>query len=96
MQGRAPHHFMQYVYILRSKRDGKLYIGCTSDLRRRFGEHQKGQNVSTKYRAPFALVYYEAYAAREDALLREQKLKKFKNSYKHLSKRISKSLENSA
>ena len=73
-----------------------MYIGCTNDLRRRFKEHQKGKNTSTEHRKPFTLVYYEAYAAREDALLRERKLKGFKNSYKHLSKRISKSLENSA
>ncbi len=73
-----------------------MYIGCTNDLRRRFKEHQEGRNVSTEHRGPFALVYYEAYAAKEDAFLRERKLKGFKNSYKHLSKRILNSLENNA
>ncbi|MEK7518008.1 MAG: GIY-YIG nuclease family protein [Patescibacteria group bacterium] len=30
---------MYYVYVLRSLKDGKLYIGSTSDLKRRCKEH---------------------------------------------------------
>lgn len=77
---------MFYVYVLKSQKDGKLYIGYTSDLKRRFSEHNKGQSLSTKNRTPLILVYYESYCSSYDARIREAKLKKFKNSYKELKK----------
>lgn len=83
---------MFYVYILKSKKDGKLYIGFTSNLRRRFKEHNMGLEKSTKHRIPFILVYYEAYISKKDAEERERKLKHFKNSYSELKKRIADSL----
>lgn len=59
---------MWYVYILRSRRDGKLYFGSTNDLRRRLAEHSRGQTESTAGRGPFEL---EAYiAVREEATAR--------------------------
>lgn len=84
---------MHYVYILKSKVDDKLYIGKTNDLRRRFEEHNRGDNISTKYRKPFELIYYEAYKSNKDASNRELKLKAFKNSYSELKKRIFNSLD---
>lgn len=60
-----------YVYILQSIKDRKLYVGCTNDLRRRLKEHNEKQSCSTKSRAPFELVYYEAYRNRKDAEKRE-------------------------
>lgn len=83
---------MHYVYILKSQKDEHLYIGVTNNLRRRFGEHNNGENMSTKHRAPFTLVYYEAYRHKGDTAERELKLKQFKNSYSELKKRITKSL----
>lgn len=83
---------MFYVYILKSDKDGKLYVGLTNDLRRRFKEHNTGQNKSTKSRRPFKLAYYEAYLDFKDAEIRETKLKQFKNSYTELKKRIHHSL----
>lgn len=79
---------MHYVYVLKSLKDDKSYIGQTSDLKRRFAEHQNGDSVSTKNRKPFVLVYYEAYRAKADAVLRERKLKQFKNTYKRLMERL--------
>lgn len=66
---------MYYVYILRSERDGKLYIGMTTDLRRRFSEHNAGAVTSTKPRRPFTLIYYEAHRSRGDAERRERYFK---------------------
>ncbi|MFH0908474.1 MAG: GIY-YIG nuclease family protein [bacterium] len=66
---------MYYVYVLYSEKDAGLYIGFTTDLQRRFGEHQEGASRSTAYRRPLVLVYYEAYAMREDAEGRERFLK---------------------
>ncbi|MEK7503367.1 MAG: GIY-YIG nuclease family protein [Patescibacteria group bacterium] len=84
---------MYHVYVIQSKKDQKLYIGFTNDLRRRLSEHNQGLNKSTKYRAPFKLIYYETYASIKDAMIREKKLKGFKNSYVELKKRIINSLK---
>lgn len=69
---------MIYVYILRSQADTKLYIGYTTDLRKRFREHQKGNVPSTKPRRPFELIFYEAYNNRKDAKRREKYFKTHK------------------
>jgi len=79
---------MFYVYLLKSKKDNQYYIGFTEDLRRRFLEHNSGNNLSTKHRIPFELVYYEAYPNKKSALIRERRLKQFKNAYRELLKRI--------
>jgi len=84
---------MYYVYLLKSKKDNKLYIGLTNNLTRRLTEHNQGLNKSTKYRRPLSLIYYEAYVLLKDAQIREEKLKKFKNSYAELKKRIINSLQ---
>jgi putative endonuclease len=39
---------MFYIYILQSLKDSKLYIGYTSNLKRRLKEHKTGGSVSTK------------------------------------------------
>lgn len=52
---------MLYVYVLRSKKDGKLYIGKTRDLRKRLEKHSKGDVPSTKTIRPLELIYYEAF-----------------------------------
>ena len=83
---------MYYIYLLKSSKDGKLYIGLTNYLKRRILEHNRGLSKSTNYRRPFKLVYYEAYASEKDAKQREKMLKKFSGSYNHLKKRAKNSL----
>ena len=76
-----------YIYVLQSKKDDKLYIGFTSDLRSRLEEHNKGNVGSTQYRRPLELIYYEAYKNRDIAQKRERQLKKGK-SHMGLKKRL--------
>jgi len=66
---------MFYVYVLKSGKDDNFYIGFTRDLRRRIGEHDNGDSVSTKFRRPFTLIYYEACLNQKDAMHREKYLK---------------------
>jgi putative endonuclease len=66
---------MQYVYILRSQSTNNFYTGSTSDLRKRFMQHQTNKVTSTKNRGPFELVYYEACINKLDAFAREKYLK---------------------
>jgi len=84
---------MFYVYVLKSEKDGSIYIGYTNDLRRRLKEHNDLKNKSTKFRAPFKIVYYEAYQSKSDAKYREGNLKRFAQAYSQLRKRIKSSLE---
>ncbi len=66
---------MFYTYILKSKKDGKMYTGYTDDLRKRFKEHNLGKSLHTKSRGPFELIYYEACTEQKDARSRELYLK---------------------
>jgi putative endonuclease len=66
---------MQYVYVLQSKKDKDLYIGCTKNLKERLILHNAKKVASTKRRAPFFLIYYEAYIDAKDAYNRERYLK---------------------
>jgi len=66
---------MHYVYVLRSISDHGLYIGYSSDLRRRIAQHKGKAALATSYRGPWKLIYYEAYLEQADALGREKCLK---------------------
>jgi len=66
---------MYYVYVLRSLKDGNFYVGYTHDLRKRVSQHNAGEVISTKWRVPFSLIYYEACRNKTDALHREIYLK---------------------
>lgn len=66
---------MFYVYILLSLKDNKLYIGFSSNLKRRIKEHKRGGSKSTKCRLPFKLIYYEAHISEKDARRRERYFK---------------------
>ena len=66
---------MYFVYILRSKKDNKNYTGFTTNLKKRVAEHNEGQVVSTKYRRPLELIYFEGCLDARDARRRETYLK---------------------
>jgi putative endonuclease len=85
-RGGQHNNTMWSVYILRSIKDNGLYIGCTSNLRRRINTHNNGENKSTKHRAPFELCYIERYASRVQAFAREKEIKSYKggNALKRL------------
>ena len=83
---------MFYVYVLKSKKDGKAHIGYTNDLKRRLNEHNNLESKSTKNRAPFELIYYESYKSKSDAKYRETNLKRFAQAFSQLQRRIKNSL----
>lgn len=66
---------MYYVYVIQSLKDRKFYTGFTNNIKRRLKEHNWKTEISTKHRAPFRLIYYEACFAKEDAVAREKYLK---------------------
>ncbi len=77
---------MYHVYILKSKKDNKFYIGSTSDVAARLNYHNSGRQRSTRHRIPFSIVYEEAFNCKSEALKREKQIKSYKggNAFKKL------------
>jgi putative endonuclease len=54
---------MHYVYLLQSETaDDQRYVGTTSDLKRRFLEHNARKSPHTSKYAPWRLVTYIAFS----------------------------------
>lgn len=64
-----------YTYVLKSEKDGKLYVGWTDDIHNRINQHNKGRVEATKARRPLTLVYVEACLSKEKAIKREKYFK---------------------
>jgi putative endonuclease len=71
------------VYILASKRNGTLYVGVTSDLPRRWWEHQTGMpgSFTSRYEVK-RLVWYEEFLWMIDAIAREKAIKNWPRRWK--------------
>jgi putative endonuclease len=67
-----------FVYVLRSQKDNRHYIGSTSDIKKRLAFHNAGLQRSTKARIPFILIYQEEIATKQEALKRERYIKSLK------------------
>ena len=73
---------MWEVYILRCS-TGELYTGCTVDLKRRVGQHNRGVGSKfTRARRPVVLVYRERCENRSSALRREVQIKRMSRAGK--------------
>jgi len=64
------------VYIVAKERNGTLYTGVTSDLRKRASEHRSvtGPGFSARYGCKF-LVWFELHGSMETAIMREKQIK---------------------
>jgi putative endonuclease len=72
-----------YVYLLASGRNGTLYIGATSDLPKRIGQHREGVvDGFTKRYGVHRLVHVETFDDIQDAIARERQLKKWSREWK--------------
>ncbi len=66
---------MYFVYILLCK-DGSLYTGITTDIKRRFAEHESGTGGRyTRAKGVRKIVYKEQRMNRSAALKREAEIK---------------------
>ncbi len=66
------------VYILQNNRNGRYYIGHTSDLGRRLKEHNSGKVKATRHLAPWELRVFIKCENPTEARMAEYKLKKYK------------------
>jgi len=65
------------VYIMTNKRNGTLYTGVTSDLKRRVWEHKNNfysDSFTAKYKC-YILIYYQAFNRIEEAIFEEKRIK---------------------
>ncbi|OGK11321.1 hypothetical protein A2954_06005 [Candidatus Roizmanbacteria bacterium RIFCSPLOWO2_01_FULL_37_12] len=67
---------MFFVYLLKSFKSGKSYVGFTEkDVEVRLKEHNQGSNKFSDTNRPFKLIYFESFHCKLDALHREKFLK---------------------
>ena len=73
---------MHYTYLLRCA-DGTLYGGYTTDLQKRLEAHNSGKGAKyTRARLPVALVWWEEYPTKEEAMAREYAVKHLSRAQK--------------
>jgi putative endonuclease len=73
-----------HIYLIRC-RDGSLYTGITTDVDRRFAEHQGHGDTGAKYlrgRGPLVLVFQKKLGSRSLALGVESRIKKLSKAGK--------------
>ncbi len=73
-----------HLYLVRCH-DGNLYTGITTNVARRFAEHQENKGAGAKYllgRGPLLLVFQEKLGSRSLALRVESKVKKLSKARK--------------
>ena len=70
---------MYYVYILKSQKTGRYYVGATENIENRLKEHNNGKSKSTRPFAPYEMVYQEICQSLCDARKREKYIKSKKS-----------------
>lgn len=71
------------VYIIANRRYGMIYVGVTSTLWNRIGDHKNGNFDSfSKEHGLYLLVWYEHHPTMLSAIHREKRLKKWRRSWK--------------
>jgi len=85
---------MWYYFILQSRQSPSyFYRGTTDDLHAEVMQHSRGEVAATAARAPFKLVYYEAYITERAAKLREMSVRSSHHVLKPLMRRVEESMD---
>lgn len=64
-----------FVYVLRSEKTGRRYVGSTKDVEMRLGRHNAGHSKATRSGVPWRVIHTESFATRAEAVRREMFLK---------------------
>ncbi|MFA7662330.1 MAG: GIY-YIG nuclease family protein [Patescibacteria group bacterium] len=79
LRGEVESNNMYFVYILKSEKTARHYIGCTNNLERRLFEHNNGTGcLTTKIGRPWQLVCYRNFLEKEEAYAHEKLVKSYK------------------
>lgn len=60
------------VYVLKSEKAQKSYVGSTNDVERRLSEHNAGYHSYTKRYKPWKVIYTEEYSTENETREREK------------------------
>lgn len=68
---------MFFVYAIYNHTANKLYIGQTSNLKKRISSHNSkyGNHFTAKFKGEWVLIYNESLPTRSEAIKREKQLK---------------------
>ncbi len=74
-----------YVYIVANRRNGAIYVGSTDNISERVYQHKTKAfpGFTARYGCD-QLVWYETHETRENAFLRERRIKDWRRSWKIL------------
>jgi len=67
-----------FVYILKNK-EGRLYIGQTTNLEERINRHNRNRVFSTKNKGPWKIIWTREFNSKSEAMKYENYLKSLKN-----------------
>ena len=70
-----PHYVYAQVSVIPNKKGMWVYSGSTSNIEKRFEEHESGKTKSTKGYRPLKMVHIGKFSSREEAYERELFLK---------------------
>ncbi len=83
--GRSPMPCFVYILGSEGKNGHHTYVGWTTDLERRLGQHNSGAGARSTRGRTWALLYAERYDTRSEAMSREWHLKRDRGFRKRLS-----------
>jgi putative endonuclease len=63
---------MFYVYVLKSDKTGRRYVGCCEDFEDRLRRHNNGESKATKHGIPWTVLGVEEFPTRAAALGKER------------------------
>jgi putative endonuclease len=66
---------LYHLYVLRSEKTGRRYVGSCQDLNDRLGRHNRGESTATRHGVPWKLLRTEQFASRSEAMRRERYFK---------------------
>lgn len=84
LPAQAGAHSMFTVYVIRSKNNNWTYVGLTSNLEDRLKRHNGKREKTTRYYAPFELIFCKEFKSRIEARDFEKFLKIRSNKEKLL------------
>jgi len=66
---------MFFVYVLRSEKTKRYYVGSTENLENRLEEHNSGETKSIRNGIPWQLIHTEQFETRGEAIKKEKQIK---------------------
>ncbi len=63
---------MFYVYVLRSSKTGRRYVGSCENVQDRLRQHNAAESKATRHGIPWILVHSESFSNRAEAVRKER------------------------